>query len=64
MPFKSKAQLAWMKENRPDLFEEFMSKTKDVEKLPERIKEKKPIRYSGNKDTAKGKAKSKKGTKK
>lgn len=38
MPFKSKKQMKWMKENRPELYEEFLKETEDVSKLPLRSK--------------------------
>lgn len=48
MSFKSLAQLEWMKENRPDLYDELMSKTKpkDLKKLPERLHEKAQVKYT------------------
>lgn len=36
MPFKSKAQVAWMFANKPEMAKEFASKTKDFDKLPEK----------------------------
>ncbi len=51
MPLKSKAQLEWLKKNRPDLVEEYLANTKNVEKLPEKVKPKKP----SGKVTGKGK---------
>ena len=41
---KSKAQLEWLKKNRPDLVEEYLTNTKNVEKLPDRAKAKKPTK--------------------
>jgi len=34
MPFKSKKQAQWMKENRPELYEEFKAATENFDKLP------------------------------
>jgi len=63
LPLKSKSQLAWLKANRPDLVEEFLKSTKNVEELPDKVGDTKPVRYSGRKDSSKGKTKSKKGKK-
>lgn len=41
MPFKSKAQLDHLKKHKPDVYKEFLSETKDVNKLPNRAKSKK-----------------------
>jgi hypothetical protein len=41
MPFKSKAQAAYLKANNPKVFKEFASKTPKGAKLPMRVKKKK-----------------------
>ncbi len=60
MPLKSKAQLEWLKKNRPDLVQEFLDSTKNVEKLPERVKTKESPRYRGKDNSSKGKTPQKK----
>lgn len=57
MPLKSKAQLEWLKKNRPDLVEEYLANTKNVEKLPEKVKQKKPNSKSFGKGKTYGKRK-------
>ena len=52
MEFKSKKQEAWIKENKPELYDEMMAGTKDFDKLPikspkEKAKEKAARRKNG-----------------
>jgi len=37
MPLKSKAQAAYLKKNKPELYEKFSAKTKKGVKLPDRV---------------------------
>jgi len=41
MPFKSKAQAKFMFAKKPELAEEFASKTKSIKSLPEHVKKSK-----------------------
>lgn len=43
MPFKSKAQMRYLYAKDPEVAKEFSSKTKDIKKLPERIKKKRRL---------------------
>jgi hypothetical protein len=52
MPFSSHKQAQWMKENRPDLYEEFRAETKDISSLPIRSPKEKEKR---KKEAAKNK---------
>jgi hypothetical protein len=40
MPFKSKAQAAWMFANHPKMAEKWAKHTKNIKKLPKRAKKK------------------------
>jgi len=42
MPFKSKAQQRYLFANNPKVAKEFADKTKNIKKLPEKVKEGKP----------------------
>ncbi len=37
--FVSKAQMEWLRKNKPDVAKEFEEKTKDLDKLPDRVKD-------------------------
>lgn len=42
MPFKSKAQVGYLFAHHPKLAKEFADKTKNMAKLPEHVRKKKP----------------------
>jgi hypothetical protein len=41
MPFKSKAQAAYLFANNPEVAQEFADHTKDIKSLPKKLKKKK-----------------------
>lgn len=41
MPFKSKSQEKWMFANKPEMAKEWAAETKDIKKLPIKVKKKK-----------------------
>ena len=41
MPFKSKAQMRYMFANKPEMAKEWMNKTRNIKKLPIKVKKNK-----------------------
>ena len=54
MPFKSKAQQAYLEINKPEVAKEFASHTKNYKKLPEHVKPKSKHKKTYGKNTLKG----------